>query len=138
MRLSIKLAKEQREALEAEAKKVWNDLAEALMARIPDSCRKFATENGWYKCEIDNWWGLPKFLENMVSNSELGSCNSNKYYEKDLEPYGFTSFDDLETKLKELEKVWSDVVRIDIHKSEGHRVEVCYYAIEFEPGSDEA
>lgn len=133
MNLSLKQVADQKAELEAQAKKIWTDLAEALAARIPESCRKFANEKGWYKSDIDNWWDLPKFLENMVSNTKLGGCNSQKYYEKDLETYGFRSFDDLEIKLKELEHAWAGLMRIEVRKGEGSRVEVCYYAVEFEP-----
>lgn len=137
MNLSIMQALEQKLALEAEAKKVWTDLAEALATRIPESCRKFANENGWYKGELDGFWTLPRYLEDMTHNTKGGGCNSNKFYENNLKSYGFKNFDDLEIKLKELEHAWAGLMRIEVRKGEGYRVEVCYFAVEFEPKKNE-
>jgi hypothetical protein len=132
MNPSIKQAAERKAALEAEAKKVWNDLAEALAARIPESCRKFASEKGWYKSDIDGWWSLPKFLEDLVDNTNLGGGSFTKYDAKDIETYGFVSFDDFESKLKELEQAWVGLVRIDMRRVEKHHIEIGYYTTEFE------
>ncbi|MCX6715121.1 MAG: hypothetical protein NTX72_04880 [Candidatus Uhrbacteria bacterium] len=134
---SLKSSIERKAALEAEAMKVWTDLAKELAFRIPESCRKFANENGWYKGELDGFWTLPRYLEDMARNTKGGGCNSDKFYENNLEPYGFKNFDDLEIKLKELEHAWAGLMRIDVRKGEGYRVEVCYYAVEFEPKKDE-
>jgi hypothetical protein len=131
--MSLKEVADRKAALENEAKQIWNAFASKLAEAIPESCQKFANEKGWHKSELNGFWPLPQFLENMVNNTRLGGCNSDKYYENDLETYGFASFDDLEIKLKDLEQAWTGVMRIEVRKGEGYRVEVCYYAIEFEP-----
>lgn len=130
--VSLKDSADRKAALEAEAKKVWMDLAEELALRIPESCRKLADDKGWYKGELDGFWLLPKYLEDMVHNTKGGSCNSDKFYVNDLQQYGFQNFDHLEIKFKELEQAWAGLVRIEVRKGEGYRVQVCYYAVEFE------
>lgn len=134
--LSIVDAFAERERFERQAKMVWEQLAERLMALIPDGLHTFANEKGWIKGEtykLDGYWPLPEWLQFMVTNTRAGGCNSDKYREDDLEIYGFESFDDLRAKFEELEAAWNGLIRIEVDDGEGYRVEVCYYATEVTP-----
>jgi len=133
MNLSLKEVADRKAALENEAKQIWFAFASRLAESIPESCRAFANEKGWYKSESDGFWNLPEFLEQMIHITKFGGGINDKYHKIDLETYGFGSFEDLEIKLKELEQAWANEVRIEICKNDGYRIEVRYYASEFEP-----
>ncbi len=132
---SIRESWEHRERLLQEANQVWRQLASELVELIPSSMQKYANEMGWYPSTIGDteYWKLPEFLEYLVTNTLLGSGNSDKIRETELHVYGFTSFDKLEEALRELEQAWKGLVRIEIRKDEGYRWEVYFYAAEIVP-----
>lgn len=125
-----------RETLEADKKLAWRKLAEALSAKIPESCHKFADEQEWLvppEGAVISFYELPQWLEHLVTNTSNGGCNENKFSKDDLEIYGFKSFHDLEKGLKELVVAWDGLVRIRIAKGElPWRVTVYWYAAELE------
>ncbi|MBI4435505.1 hypothetical protein HY630_02440 [Candidatus Uhrbacteria bacterium] len=134
--LSLKAAYEERLRLEAQAKKVWEGLADQLVERIPSDLRKFADEHAWYKFQTGDvlYWKLPEFLESIIRDTSKGFRTGERYSPGDLRTYGCTSFKDLKSKIRKLANAWRGVIRIRWHDNhrEG-RIEVQYFAEEYLP-----
>lgn len=133
--LSLRTVFEERERLEKEALKVWEDLAEQLMGLIPESLHEFAIERGWLKTEYfetDSWWTLPEWLYSIVDGTRKGKDNRERFRLEELREYKFKSFADLKRKMLLLAEAWDGLIQISIKQERG-QVIIRFYATEMIP-----
>jgi hypothetical protein len=128
--LSIRRTADRNEELLAQAKKDWESLAQDLAELIPVSMMIYARQKGWIKNDVDRWWTMSKFLQDLITNTKAGGCCSQKIKDTDLRHYGFASFQELEAGINDLSRAWDGLVRISIHTDEV-TWEVFFYADEY-------
>ncbi len=140
-KLSITGTFEKKAELEAQAKKVWTDLAEQLLTLIPDNLEALSSELGFSKIKApslevkitDEMWRFPEWLEYLVTNTKSSpyGCCDNKVKQDQLLDYDCASFDDLKAKLDILQGVWKSLVRIEVDEDElPWLVTIRFYAAE--------
>ena len=129
-----------RKSLKFDVWDCWQKLAEEVTATIPESCKKFASKNGWLipsSDAVDAWYQLPWWLRHLSARTQAGDCVCKRYTTLDFEKLGFDCFDDIEQTLNDLSLAWDGFIRIEIDKTKiPQQMLVRYYAVEFEIKED--
>ena len=100
----------EREEAVRKANETWDTFCIQMSESIPTNLCRFAREKGWIK--HPNWWKLPEWLGFLVENTRNGGCNEMKFSQRQLASYGFNSFDDVVTKMGDLERAWNGLITI--------------------------
>ena len=123
MALSLVDALNRKRAHETLASKAWQDFAEELAKRIPQSCVPFATHMKWLPVARDSEaWKLPSFLMEVVRCAELKSFEDLwiRFFPENEATnlkFGFASPADLVKQMAELNAAWKGHVHMRIDRN---------------------
>lgn len=137
--LSLKKAVEVRDALLAEAELGWCRYLKQLELLIPASMHAWAQKKEFVETIVlgERLWNLPRHIDSVVEAVPFTKDGypggvKEKYFEAEVEPYGFATLEDFKCGFLELAAVWDGIIRIRLVHEE-YKLEVWYYAAELTP-----
>jgi hypothetical protein len=106
--------------------------ARLLMAELPRELVPVSLKKGWTRSPPQagaDVSALARFLEEVALATTRGTCVSETIYMFEFAAWGFASSDDGVRKLRKLEGLWLEALRLEID-NDGAMLKVRYYAAE--------